>query len=203
MSIVLIGPPAAGKSRAGRRLSKRLGGSYADTDKVIVAEHGPIIEIFRQHGEPEFRRIEREVVAEALATHDVVSLGGGAPMDALTQALLESDAHTVVLLTARPEAIAERIGADSKRPLITGIDSWNEIYARRRETYERLADISFDTSFRPMTRIADDIIAWLEEHGRLSPELAAAARVGTPADATGGDDNAANDDDTEPEEHDA
>jgi len=200
MSIVLIGPPAAGKSRAGRRLSKRLGGSYADTDKVIVAEHGPIHEIFRLHGEPEFRRIEREVVARALATHDVVSLGGGAPMDPGTQALLEGEAHTVVLLTARPEAIAERIGADSKRPLITGIDSWNEIYARRRETYERLADVSFDTSFRPMTRIADDIIAWLDEHGRLSPELAAAARGGA-SDGTRGDD--ANDDDTEPEEHDA
>ena len=43
MSVVLIGPPAAGKSRAGRRLAKMLTASYVDTDKVIVARHGATV----------------------------------------------------------------------------------------------------------------------------------------------------------------
>lgn len=139
MSVVLIGPPAAGKSRAGRRLAKVLGASYADTDKVIVARHGAIPEIFAAHGELEFRRLERDVIAEHLETTEVLSLGGGAVMDAETQARL--DGHTVVLLTASPAAIAERITGNSKRPLITGIESWTQIYEARRETYERLADV--------------------------------------------------------------
>ncbi|PPG39169.1 shikimate kinase [Pseudoclavibacter sp. RFBA6] len=167
MSVVLIGPPAAGKSRAGRRLAKVLGASYADTDKVIVARHGAIPDIFAAHGELEFRRLERDVIAEHLETTEVLSLGGGAVMDAETQARL--DGHTVVLLTASPAAIAERITGNSKRPLITGIESWTQIYEARRETYERLADVSFDTSFRPMVRVVDDIAEWLEQNSKEGP----------------------------------
>ncbi|WP_371030257.1 shikimate kinase [Pseudoclavibacter sp. JSM 162008] len=167
MSVVLIGPPAAGKSRAGRRLAKVLGASYADTDKVIVARHGAIPDIFAAHGEVEFRRLERDVIAEHLETTEVLSLGGGAVMDAETQSRL--DGHTVVLLTASPAAITERITGNSKRPLITGIESWTQIYEARRETYERLADVSFDTSFRPMVRVVDDIAEWLEQNSKEGP----------------------------------
>ncbi|MBS3177947.1 MULTISPECIES: shikimate kinase [unclassified Pseudoclavibacter] len=167
MSVVLIGPPAAGKSRAGRRLAKVLGASYADTDKVIVARHGAIPDIFAAHGEVEFRRLERDVIAEHLETTEVLSLGGGAVMDVETQSRL--DGHTVVLLTASPAAITERITGNSKRPLITGIESWTQIYEARRETYERLADVSFDTSFRPMVRVVDDIAEWLEQNSKEGP----------------------------------
>lgn len=167
MSVVLIGPPAAGKSRAGRRLAKVLDVSYVDTDKVIVARHGAIPEIFVEHGEAEFRRLERDVIAEHLETTEVLSLGGGAVMDAQTQSRL--GAHTVVLLTATPAAIAERITGNAKRPLITGIESWTQIYEARRETYERLADATFDTSFRPMVRVVEDIVEWLEQQTKEGP----------------------------------
>ena len=167
MSVVLIGPPAAGKSRAGRRLAKVLDVSYVDTDKVIVARHGAIPEIFVEHGEAEFRRLERDVIAEHLETTEVLSLGGGAVMDAQTQSRLGG--HTVVLLTATPAAIAERITGNAKRPLITGIESWTQIYEARRETYERLADATFDTSFRPMVRVVEDIVEWLEQQTKEGP----------------------------------
>ncbi|MBF4459338.1 MULTISPECIES: shikimate kinase [unclassified Pseudoclavibacter] len=167
MSVVLIGPPAAGKSRAGRRLAKVLDVSYVDTDKVIVARHGAIPEIFVEHGETEFRRLERDVIAEHLETTEVLSLGGGAVMDAQTQSRLGG--HTVVLLTATPAAIAERITGNAKRPLITGIESWTQIYEARRETYERLADATFDTSFRPMVRVVEDIVEWLEQQTKEGP----------------------------------
>lgn len=167
MSVVLIGPPAAGKSRAGRRLAKLLKASYVDTDKVIVARHGAIPDIFVTCGEAEFRRLERDVIAEHLETTEVLSLGGGAVMDAETQERLGE--HTVVLLTASPAAITERITGNAKRPLITGIESWTQIYEARRETYERLADATFDTSFRPMIRVVEDIAEWLEQHTKEGP----------------------------------
>ncbi|MGO2112554.1 MAG: shikimate kinase [Pseudoclavibacter sp.] len=161
MSLVFIGPPAAGKSRAGRRLARRLGASYTDTDRSIVADHGPISELFATKGEAEFRALERDYVAAALESSDVVSLGGGAVMDEQTQALLAS--HTVIQVLASPAAIEQRISGNTKRPLIKSIDDWRAIYDRRRETYDRLAQVTFDTSFRPMSRVVDDIESWLQE----------------------------------------
>ena len=74
MTIVLIGPPAAGKTRIGKRLAKRLGLPFVDTDAVVVAQHGPIPGILAEHGEPYFRELERQAVAEAVAEPGVVSL---------------------------------------------------------------------------------------------------------------------------------
>lgn len=162
MSVVFIGPPAAGKSRAGRRLARRLGVTYADTDSVIVAEHGPISELFSASGEVAFRAIERDTVVRALRDAEVVSLGGGAVVDEATQALLRE--HIVIQVIASPAAIEQRISGNTKRPLIKSIDDWKAIYERRRGIYERLADVTFDTSFRPMSRVVDDIEAWLRKH---------------------------------------
>ncbi|NNC10597.1 shikimate kinase [Planctomonas sp. JC2975] len=160
MTIVLIGPPAAGKTRVGKRLARRLGVPFIDTDAVIVAKHGPISGIFAERGEQEFRAIERTVVSEALALGGVVSFGGGAVLDPRTQEDLRTT-H-VVLLTVTPEAAAARI-TDGKRPLVQGIESWRELVGKRLPLYESLADYTADTSHRPMTTIVEEIAQWCEE----------------------------------------
>lgn len=165
MSVILIGPPAAGKSRVGKRLARRIGASYADTDKLIAREHGAIAEFIPKHGEAAFRAIERDTVAAAIREYDVVSLGGGAILDARTQADLSGPGHTVVLLVASPEAIEERISGKRNRPLLTGIDSWIATYEARRVIYERLADATFDTSFRPMWQVVNDVRKYLKQQG--------------------------------------
>lgn len=163
MTIVLIGPPAAGKSRVGKRLAARLKVPFVDTDSLIVAEHGPISAIFAEHGEPHFRALERAIVARALGEHGVVSLGGGAVIDQGTQADL-ADAR-VVLLTVSPEAIAARIG-NGKRPLVTDVESWKRLVAARADIYTALADYTADTSTRPIDTIVEEIAAWVEEGQR-------------------------------------
>ncbi|NLT27222.1 MAG: shikimate kinase [Microbacteriaceae bacterium] len=165
MSLVFIGPPAAGKSRAGKRLAQRLKASYADSDKLFAREHGAIHEFIPREGEAEFRRLEREYVARALREYEIVSLGGGAILDEGTQRDLESDEHTVVLLVASPKAIEERISGRTNRPLLSGIDSWIETYERRRPIYERLADLTVDTSFRPMWQVVNEIRRHLKRTG--------------------------------------
>src|SRR5690606_17468005 len=95
--VVHIGPPAAGKYRIGKKVAKNLQCEFIDTDSVIVAEHGPIGELFSSRGEAEFRRIERDVVSRALGSEAVVSLGGGAVMNEETRQLLGT--HRVALLT--------------------------------------------------------------------------------------------------------
>ena len=67
LTVVLVGPMAAGKTSIGRRIARLLNVAFIDTDKRIVASHGPIPEIFATQGEAHFRELERAAVAEAIA----------------------------------------------------------------------------------------------------------------------------------------
>ena len=76
--LALIGFMGAGKSTLGRELARLTHRPFVDTDEEIEKRFGPIGELF-ERGEPEFRRIEEQVVAEALAgPTSVIALGGGA-----------------------------------------------------------------------------------------------------------------------------
>ena len=161
MTLVLIGPPGSGKTRLGKRVARLLDLPFVDTDRLVVAEHGSIADIFATYGEPHFRRLEREAVSRALAETAVVSLGGGAVLDGDTRRELAG--HRVALLTVDPEAVEARIG-NGKRPLLTGgIDSWKSLVETRRELYESLGDRSWDTSSRPLDAIAQEIARWAKE----------------------------------------
>ncbi|MDH6532997.1 shikimate kinase [Aurantimicrobium minutum] len=157
--VVFIGAPASGKSKIAKRVAALLGVERIDTDKEIVATHGAISDIFANQGEPAFRALERAAVKRALAESAVVSLGGGAVLDPDTQSdLLRSH---VVLLTVSEEAVAERIGGD-KRPLLSGgVESWKRLVAARTPIYEKLADVSWDTSSGDLDGIAEEVSRWI------------------------------------------
>jgi shikimate kinase len=159
VAIVLIGPPAAGKSKVGKKLAKRLGKDFVDTDAIVVRDHGAIADIFAEHGEPYFRRLERAAVIEALGQDAIISFGGGAVLDEDTQRDLEG--HVVVLLDVDAESVADRIEADGKRPLVKDLESWKALVAARRPLYERLADRRVDTANRPRDQIADELADWI------------------------------------------
>ncbi len=160
-AVVLIGPMGAGKTSVGRRVAKALGRPFFDTDIAVKLEHGPIEELFATRGEPYFRALERAAVAQGLERGGIVSLGGGAVLDADTRADLA--ARRVALLTVEPRVVAARV-KDSKRPLLQGDDAgerWNEIYQARRPVYEELADVTFDTSTGPLQEVVDAVVAWV------------------------------------------
>lgn len=164
LTLVLVGPMAAGKTSVGRKIARMLEVAFIDTDKRIAAAHGPIPQLFAEHGETHFRQLERDVVASAVAEGGVVSLGGGAVTDATTRTLLME--HPVVFLTVSEEAVAHRIGGGG-RPLLAGDDDpltrWRSIFEQRRGWYEEVADLTVDTSRRPMRTIAEEIAAWRKE----------------------------------------
>lgn len=164
LTLVLVGPMAAGKTSVGRRVARRLGVAFIDTDKRIVAAHGPIPTIFATHGEAHFRDLERAAVAEALSEGGVISLGGGAVTQADTRDLLKG--HPVVYLTVSADAVADRLRGGN-RPLLAGeedpVERWKRIFAERQGWYSEVASTTFDTSRRPMQRIADEIVAWRRE----------------------------------------
>lgn len=163
--VVLIGAPAAGKTRVGKALASALEVPFVDTDAIVANEHGPIPEIFRDRGEPQFREFERDAVVRALKSDGVVSLGGGAVTDARTRSDLTS--VKVVLLTISEEAVAPRLNPEKRPLLVGGLDSWRKLVAERAPLYAEVADVVVDTSHRSADDIALDIVRWLEgETGR-------------------------------------
>jgi len=158
VSLVLIGPMGSGKTKLGKRIALLLGKPFVDTDRMIVAEHGTISDVFARFGEEHFRALERVAVEDALAQDAVVALGGGAILNEETQADLAD--RRVALIMVSAAAVAPRI-TGTKRPLLTGgIESWTRILESRREIYERLATRVWDTSARPLTAIAAEIADW-------------------------------------------
>ena len=161
---VVVGPPGAGKTTVGRALAARLGVGFHDVDAAIEAAQGrPISDIFVDDGEAFFRDLERAEVARSLAEETgVVSLGGGAVMDPLTEESLAG--HVVVFLDVAIADASKRIGFDRSRPLLSVNPraSWVAMMNQRRPTYERIATLRVDTAGRTADEVADLVAAELE-----------------------------------------
>jgi shikimate kinase len=161
---VVVGPPGAGKTTVGKALATRLGVAFHDVDAAIEAAQGrSISDIFVDDGESAFRELERAEVARALAEEPgVVSLGGGAVMDPLTEVALAG--HAVVFLDVAIADASKRIGFDRSRPLLSVNPraSWVRMMNERRPTYERVATVRVDTAGRTPAEVVDVVVAELE-----------------------------------------
>jgi len=119
--IVLVGLMGAGKSTVGRRLAKRLGLDFVDSDVAIEDAAGATTsEIFERFGEADFRDGERRLVARLIdGSVKVIATGGGAFNDPRTRDLLNERAITI-WLDAPVDVLAERTGRRDNRPLLKG-----------------------------------------------------------------------------------
>jgi len=142
-SVILIGPPGAGKSTIGKQLARTLNCSFTDTDELIEAKTGSTIsQIFIDQGEPRFRELEVEVVLKAVAEIDgVLSLGGGAPLSQPAQELLQSISTPVIFLDVSLATAAPRVGFNRDRPLLLNNPraAWQTLMEQRRPIYESIA----------------------------------------------------------------
>ena len=170
MNLVLIGYRCTGKTTIGRLLADKLGWPLVDTDTLIQERAGRSIkEIVAAGGWPEFRRREREVIADvAAADRQVISAGGGAILDDANTRALQA-AGKVVLLTAAPEVIWKRMKADPKtlaeRPNLTdsgGIAEVAHVLEDRRPKYEAARHVAVETDRFPPEEAAARILAWLK-----------------------------------------
>ena len=167
---IIIGAPGAGKTSVGRRVAERLGVAFHDSDAVIEKRAGkPVSDIFLSDGEAEFRRLEREVIAESLKDVDgVLSVGGGAVLDPDTREAFSH--HTVVWLEVDLATATQRVGMNSARPLLMGnvrgtmITMLNE----RTPLYEEVATITVDTSGRSLKAVVSDVVEELKSVGTPS-----------------------------------
>ena len=164
--VVLVGPPAAGKSVVGTMLAGHLGAAFVDTDTDVEAVAGkPVGDIFVDDGEPAFRALERAAAEQALAASGaVVALGSGAVLDPGIQQLLAG--QPVAYLAAGFTAVARRLGLDRPRVIIPGNPRGRlrSMLEERRPIYERLATFTVSSDDLAPEEIADEIAAWLAEN---------------------------------------
>lgn len=162
--VVLVGPPGAGKSTVGELLAERLGVAFRDTDEDVVRLAGkPIAEIFIDEGEPRFRALEAQAVAEALEGHaGVLALGGGAVMADATRALLAG--RPVVFLEVALADAVKRVGLDAPRPLlaVNPRAAWRELMEARRPLYLEVAAVVIGTEGLAPEQVADAVLESLE-----------------------------------------
>ncbi|TWD84841.1 shikimate kinase [Kribbella amoyensis] len=161
--VVLVGPPGSGKSTIAALLADRLGKVHRDTDTDVESTVGkPISDIFVDSGEPAFRELERAAIVAALTADDVVlSLGGGAILDAATRTDLAG--HPVVFLDVSLGEAAKRVGLGVARPLLLGNvrTQLKNLMDARRPLYLEVAKHTVSTDQRSPEEIADDIVELL------------------------------------------
>jgi shikimate kinase len=162
---VLIGLPGSGKSTIGRRLAKAMGCRLIDTDAVIEERTGrTIAEIFSADGESAFRRIEEDVIREAVQTHDgILSLGGGAVTSPGVRDALAG--QTVIYLEISAAEGIRRTSGSTVRPLLAGPDrdeKYRGLLADRVPLYRRVATIRINTNRRNPGAVVRYIVGRLE-----------------------------------------
>jgi shikimate kinase len=121
--VVLVGLMGVGKSTVGRRLARRLGLPFVDSDSAIEDASGfSAAEVYERFGESDFRDGERRLVARLIeAEIRIIATGGGAYVDPRTRELLNERAITV-WLDAPVEILAERTSRRNTRPLLRNGD---------------------------------------------------------------------------------
>jgi shikimate kinase len=145
---------------------------FADADHAIEEAAGmTVAEIFAKYGEPEFRRLERSVIARLLHdTPHVLATGGGAYMSEVTRAAMREAAFTV-WLKAPIEILLGRVRKrqehDQSRPLLNGGDmraTLEKLSAQREPVYAQ-ADMTLESGDEPHAALVDKIVAALAAQG--------------------------------------
>ena len=165
--IVLVGMMGAGKTTVGRRLAARLGRHFVDSDEEVEKAAGMSIEdIFKAHGEADFRQGEVRVIARLLKDSDLVlGTGGGAFMNTETRALVKECAVSV-WIKADFELLFQRVQRRSNRPLLKTANprqTLKDLIDKRYPTYAE-ADVTVVSKDVPQDQVAGEVIEAVLAH---------------------------------------
>lgn len=160
-NIFLIGFMGTGKSTVARCMREKFHMEIIEMDELIAEREGMSIpEIFGKYGEEYFRDLETKFLVEIQEKDNfVVSCGGGIVLRQQNIKEMKKNGN-IVLLTASPETILERVKYDNKRPLLRGkknVEAIREMMEARRESYEGVADITIHIDRKGAARICKEI----------------------------------------------
>ena len=162
INIMLIGFMGTGKSTIARKIKETLNIEQIEMDALIAKEAGMSIpDIFEKYGETYFRDLETEMLRKFQdAKPVVVSCGGGAVLRDENIEIMKGQGK-IVLLTATPETVFERVRYSTDRPVLNGnmnVDYIKELMEKRRARYEMAADIVITTDGKNADEICQEIL---------------------------------------------
>ena len=166
--IFLIGFMGCGKSTNAKYLAEMTGVKQMEMDQKIVEDQKmAITDIFAKYGEQYFRDLETELIRSMKEKEPmVVSCGGGAVLRDENVTLMKSSGK-IVLLTAAPEAIYDRVKHSTDRPILNGnmnVEYIAELMEKRRPKYEAAADIVISTDMKNAREICEEILESMQKY---------------------------------------
>ena len=146
-NIFLIGFMGVGKSTVSNALQNTFAMDVLEMDEMIAKKNNmSISEIFDLHGEAYFRNEETNLLKE---------VGNE-----------KKKSGKIILLTAKPETILERVKENHDRPLLENnktVEYVSELMEKRRPAYEAAADIVIATDGKSANEICEEIIAQVKK----------------------------------------
>src|SRR5262245_37917594 len=159
MKIFLTGFMGSGKSAIGRKLASQLGWPFRDLDSDIEMHAGKSISsIFEQDGEDKFRQLETEALQRIISDPSITATGGGCFIFNREWMLQNG---TVIYMQVPFEILAQRITAESSRPLWRNAE---KLFKERQDQY-RKAHFTVDAN-RPMNEVIAEIRKLLQERNQ-------------------------------------
>ena len=161
-NIVLIGFMGAGKSTISEFLKTVFAMEVIEMDQIIAERQSmSISDIFETYGEEYFRDLETNLLIEMQSKKNmVISCGGGVPMRERNVVEMKKNGR-VVLLTAKPETILNRVKDNHDRPLLEGnktVPFIADLMEKRREKYQAAADIVIETDDKSELEICEELV---------------------------------------------
>ena len=161
-NIILIGFMGTGKTSVSSKLSKMLNIKKIDTDELIeLQENMTIDKIFSNYGENYFRKCETKALMQLSDEKNIViSCGGGIVLKDENIEIMKKQGK-VVLLTATPEVIYDRVKNSNTRPILNenmSIEYIANLIENRKDKYLKAADIIVDTDNKSLEEICEEII---------------------------------------------
>jgi shikimate kinase len=144
-NIVLIGMPASGKSTVGVLLAKALGRDFIDTDLLIQAGEGALLQdIIMDKGIDEFIRIEEEVITGLDCINTVIATGGSVVYSHEAMEYLGQKGIIVYLQVDYEEIKRRLINITSRGIVFEEGQDLIDLYNKRLPLYQKYADLTID-----------------------------------------------------------
>ncbi len=181
MIISLTGFMGCGKSCIGRELNSLTGWSLIDLDQWIENQQGRSIrQIFSEHGEAVFRKIEAEALSQVISehtgeTHTILSLGGGALTTPESASLIHWKTLCIYLKAGMETLVYNLSNWPGDRPILGDHPDENalrkritELMNQRSSVYEQTSHIVIDIDGKSYSSIAEDIAGVVAKLNRRS-----------------------------------